>query len=72
LIKGTGIPEINSVTQRMSQLDAEVTIPLVLKDQLIGMINMGPKFSKDIYSHEDIELLATLGNQAIAIECKAV
>ncbi|OGP65376.1 MAG: hypothetical protein A2169_07220, partial [Deltaproteobacteria bacterium RBG_13_47_9] len=63
------ILEINSVIERMSQLDAEVTIPLLLKDQLIGIINMGPKFGKDIYSHEDIELLATLGNQAaIAIE----
>jgi signal transduction histidine kinase len=33
------------------------------------MINLGYKFTKDIYSHEDIELLSTLANQtAIAIE----
>jgi signal transduction histidine kinase len=33
------------------------------------MINLGYKFNKDIYSHEDIELLSTLANQtAIAIE----
>jgi signal transduction histidine kinase len=33
------------------------------------MINLSHKFNKDIYSHEDIELLSTLANQmAIAIE----
>jgi signal transduction histidine kinase len=33
------------------------------------MINLGYKFTKDIYSHEDIELLNTLANQtAIAVE----
>jgi hypothetical protein len=33
------------------------------------MINLGYKFNRDIYSHEDIELLNTLANQtAIAIE----
>jgi signal transduction histidine kinase len=33
------------------------------------MMNLGYKFTKDIYSHEDIELLTTLANQtAIAIE----
>jgi signal transduction histidine kinase len=46
-----------------------VSLPLISKGQLIGMINLGYKFNKDIYSHEDIELLSTLANQtAIAIE----
>ena len=53
----------------MSLIGAEVSIPLISKGQLIGMINLGYKFNKDIYSHEDIELLSTLANQtAIAIE----
>jgi signal transduction histidine kinase len=53
----------------MSLLDAEVSIPLISKEQLIGMINLGYKFTKDIYSHEDVELLSTLANQtAIAVE----
>jgi two-component system NtrC family sensor kinase len=69
LIKGEKIPELSNVTQTMSQLEAEVSIPLILKGQLIGMINLSHKFNKDIYSHEDIELLNTLANQAaIAIE----
>ena len=53
----------------MSLLEAEVSIPLMWKEQLIGMINLSHKFKKEAYSHEDIELLSTLANQtAIAIE----
>jgi len=69
LEKGVSLPEINEVIRKMSLLEAEVSIPLISKGQLIGMINLGYKFTKDIYSHEDIELLSTLANQtAIAVE----
>ncbi len=57
LAKGVSIPEINEVIRKMSLLEAEVSIPLISKGQLIGMINLGYRFTKDIYSHEDIELL---------------
>ncbi len=69
LAKGANIPELNDLIKRMSLLEAEVSIPLISKGQLVGMINLSHKFTKDIYSHEDIELLSTLANQtAIAIE----
>ena len=69
LIKGINIPELKGVIDQMSLLEAEVSIPLISKDQLIGMINLSQKFDKDIYYHEDIELLSTLANQTtIAIE----
>jgi signal transduction histidine kinase len=69
LMKGGNIAPLTAVTQAMSHLEAEVSIPLISKGQLIGMINLSHKFNKDIYSHEDIELLNTLANQtAIAIE----
>ena len=69
LAKGTNIPELNGVVKKMSFLESEVSIPLVSKGTLIGIINLGYKFNKDIYSHEDIELLNTLANQtAIAFE----
>jgi signal transduction histidine kinase len=69
LVKGGNIPELNDVTKKMSLLEAEASIPLILKGELIGMINLGYKFNKDIYSHEDIELLSTLANQtSVAIE----
>jgi signal transduction histidine kinase len=69
LAKGVNISEINEVIKKMSLLEAEVSIPFISKGQLIGMINLSHKFNKDIYSHEDIELLSTLANQtAVAIE----
>ena len=62
-------PELNDIVNEMSLLEAEVSIPFISKGQLIGMINLSHKFTKDVYSHEDIELLSTLANQtAIAIE----
>ena len=69
LAKRVHIPAISNVVHKMSLLEAEVSIPLLWKEQLIGMINLSHKFTKDIYSREDIELLSTLANQtAIAIE----
>jgi signal transduction histidine kinase len=69
LIKGANIPELKSVIEQMGFLEAEVSIPLILKKQLIGMINLSQKFNKDVYYREDIELLSTLANQtAVAIE----
>jgi len=69
LAKWSHIPEVNDVVDTMSLLEAEVSIPFISKGQLIGMINLSHKFNKDIFSHEDIELLSTLANQtAIAIE----
>ncbi|HMK52898.1 MAG TPA: ATP-binding protein, partial [Thermodesulfobacteriota bacterium] len=61
--------ELNEVINKMAFLEAEMSIPLISKGQLVGMINLGYKFNKDIYSHEDIELLSTLANQtAVTIE----
>jgi two-component system, NtrC family, sensor kinase len=55
--------------ERMGQLDAEVSVPIISKEKLIGILNLGHKEGKEIYSTEDIELLSTLANQAaIAIE----
>ncbi len=69
LAKRAHIPVIHNVVNKMSLLEAEVSIPLLWKEQLIGMINLSHKFTRDIYSREDIELLTTLANQtAIAIE----
>ena len=54
---------------RMGQLDAEISLPIVSKDKVIGILHLGHKEGKEIYSSEDLELLSTLANQAaIAIE----
>lgn len=53
----------------MSQLQAEISLPLIYSDRLIGFINLGHKSAQEMYYREDIDLLITLANQmAIAIE----
>jgi two-component system NtrC family sensor kinase len=59
----------SGAAQRMGQLGAEVSVPIVSKDKLAGILNLGHKVDRKIYSSEDLEFLSTLANQAaIAIE----
>lgn len=67
--------EFNSL--RISNEDKEririsgivLSIPMFLKEELIGTINVGPKMSGKVYSQDDIDLLSTVASQAaIAIE----
>jgi len=61
--------ETLSMAERMGQMESEICIPLITKQKLIGIINMGMKGKGDMYTHEDLQLLTTLSNQAaIAIE----
>jgi two-component system nitrogen regulation sensor histidine kinase GlnL len=61
--------EAKKCAERMGQFQAEISLPLVSKDRLIGIVNLGHKEGKEMYSHEDLEVLSTLANQAaIAIE----
>jgi len=53
----------------MIGLEAEVCLPLIYMDRLIGFINLGHKSREEMYYREDLNLLNTLANQlAIAIE----
>ena len=62
-------PETPQTIATMSKLGAEISLPIVSKDKLIGILNLGNKENKSFYSNEDLELLSTLANQAaIAIE----
>jgi K+-sensing histidine kinase KdpD len=55
--------------KKMGEIEAETTVPIRSKGKLIGILNLGHKEDKEIYSNEDMELLSTLANQAaIAIE----
>jgi signal transduction histidine kinase len=57
------------IVERMRQLEAEISVPIVSKEKLIGILNLDHKEEREIYSNEDLELLSTLANQAaIAIE----
>ena len=67
--RSTGNPEIKRIVARLDSMESEVCIPLMTRDELIGIINLGHKRSGEMYSHEDLDLLAQFAAQAsIALE----
>ena len=53
----------------LERMGAELFIPLEAKDELVGILTMGPKLSEAAYSKDDQLILTTLANQAaVAIE----
>jgi signal transduction histidine kinase len=57
------------VAKKMGEIEAEISVPIISKEKLIGILNLSHKEGKEIYSNEDLELLSTLANQAaIALE----
>lgn len=64
-----GNPRIKQVVERLDSMESEVCIPLMRRDELIGIINLGSKESGEMYSHEDLDLLAHFASQAaVALE----
>ncbi|MCJ7545886.1 MAG: ATP-binding protein [Deltaproteobacteria bacterium] len=62
-------PDIRLVVKSLDSMESEVCIPLMSRDQLIGIINLGNKRSGDMYSHEDLDLLTNFATQAsVALE----
>jgi len=50
-------------------IGAEIYIPLLVSDSLVGILMLGPKLSEEPYSYDDELNLTTLANQtAVAIE----
>jgi PAS domain S-box-containing protein len=61
--------EFAPLEREFKRMGAEVFIPLIYRGELIGLLALGEKLFADIYSSEDLNLLATLGNQAaVALE----
>jgi signal transduction histidine kinase len=61
--------EEKELLNMMMRLQAEVCLPLIYMDRLIGFINLGHKMQEEMYYREDLDLLNTLAYQlAIAIE----
>jgi len=53
----------------LKNLNAELYIPLIAKEQLVGVLTVGPKRSKESFTQDDQRTLSTLANQtAVAIE----
>jgi signal transduction histidine kinase len=69
LERAAKILEKGEIVKTMGQLQAEVCLPLIYSERLIGFINLGHKAREEMYYREDLDLLNTLANQiAIAIE----
>ncbi|MGQ9695406.1 MAG: ATP-binding protein, partial [Thermodesulfobacteriota bacterium] len=62
-------PGAKYVKDLMQKMYAEVILPLMYSERMIGFICLGHKAGEEMYYREDIDLLVTLSNQlAIAIE----
>jgi len=48
----------------MEQIGIAVFLPLLLKEELIGIIVLGDKLSREAYSVQDLDLLSTFASQA--------
>ncbi len=59
----------NMVLQAFSEMDADICVPLLLKNKLIGLLNLGRRLSAERYQDADFELLELLGAEiAVAVE----
>jgi signal transduction histidine kinase len=55
--------------EHLEQLNAELLIPAMAKNELVGVFTLGPKLSQEQYSQDDVRTIITLANQtAVAIE----
>ena len=62
-------PAEQAVLDSLQLLQAELCIPLVNKDRLIGFFNFGKRTSRGMYSEADLSLLTTLAqNAAVALD----
>jgi sigma-B regulation protein RsbU (phosphoserine phosphatase) len=50
-------------------LDAQLLLPIALKERLLGLISLGPKLSEEPYSNTDLRLLSAVASQTgLALE----
>jgi signal transduction histidine kinase len=58
-----------TLIETLTQLSAEACLPLVNKTRLIGFVNLGHKPCLSLYSHDELNLLRSLAdNAAIALD----
>lgn len=69
LIEKRGDSEAQAVLSDMNTLCAEIALPMIFKGTPNGFLIIGEKFSGDLFSREDLDLLETLSSQSsLAIE----
>jgi len=69
VLLGSKASTLEEVRDEMGRLGISVWVPIISKDELIGIIALGSKLSGDIFTTEDLALLTTLSNQtAVALD----
>ena len=68
-IKSENYQELVRIKKELEDIRCALCLPLITQKGLIGILNIGPKLSDDIFTSEDINLLSTLAQQlAISME----
>ncbi|NQU16988.1 MAG: GAF domain-containing protein [Candidatus Saganbacteria bacterium] len=62
-------PELESAKNELQKIKAVVAVPLFAEDRLIGVLTLGDKKNKEMYTDDDIDFLKTVSNQlAVGLE----
>ncbi len=63
------IPRSGYILEKMSELSAEICVPILNRSNLIGSLCMGKKMNGEIYNENELKLFQTLSNQfAVYVE----
>ncbi len=61
--------DLHPVLNQLEQFQTAIALPLLVKNNVIGVLLIGEKLSGDIFSRQDLEVLELIGNQtALSIE----
>jgi len=61
--------KLSQLKENMKRIEADLCLPLLSQQKIIGLIVLGKKISGEAYSKQDLRLLETLANQtALAVE----
>ncbi len=58
-------PGITQTLNKLKELEISLSIPLKIKNELVGIFNLDNKISEEMFTSEDLEFLTTLANQSV-------
>ncbi|NUM52814.1 MAG: GAF domain-containing protein [Candidatus Hydrogenedentes bacterium] len=69
LVHDRASEQMAQVAEMLAELDAYLCVPLVRTSGLVGIVNCGQKYSRDIYTNEDVTAFTALSSPlATAVE----
>jgi putative PEP-CTERM system histidine kinase len=49
--------------EKLSELEIAITLPLIAKQKLVGILFLGPKANKEPFGHREIQFISSIGHQ---------